>query len=866
METLFCQDNFLGGLNSRLEASKIGQSEYPLLFNGRVTANTIRPTKEHLLLDTPLGTKRQGLYAIGRMLVLFSDGNAYWKDTADENSNWQLIPAWTPLSSTADRIYAEPIPVNYFQGSISYDAGSPDLSQVRATYIPGIPAQTKSLLFVTDGVNQPRTIAGDGTFSITGTYVSWTTTSPNYVPICKLPKKSGGKLYVIDAITGTRIFHSVSGRFTDFVINRNPTGDKGGDATTTCKSVDYNEVTALFPIANSTTTGGLLVSTLYSSYAITPDYTDTFFGEPKLPDSFLFPTGAVNERSFADLNGDLAFITQLGIQSFNATQQARIESNNFPVGAKIANLLIDPQTGSTFVQSNTCAINFGTEALFSLRTVYGYAVIVYDTILQTFVSIDLGFGEVTDFAVTKWNGIQKLFFLTKDGNVYQAYGDSKYAVCRVYLGEYAPVDPEQGKQAAGVQHKVAGLRLQFANVKEDASIQLGVYADRKLLNLSGDGALPPSYSQTRSITADTYPEISPYSLPFPSHKQAYPVDFILQNSPYCWKTGVLLEWNGGAELLSITVEGETRATDSWQKVIVTESPNKVITFFNDNAFGTELAGSGSWETVSVTKNSWYSVIGTANLGNRTVSDAIFQAASDKVFVNGSLTACGDLKSVWDLMVALKPDKIIGLGDHAMSSGTADEVKRILTVVDKSKLIWTPGNHDLVTSGGLEFFKALPSIRYDKFTIGPIEIFLLDSDASCPDGISASSVQGQWLQAALENSTATFKIVGLHHPPYTDVDSYSPGYPTLRWPFKRWGADLVVSGHSHAYERFDVDGLPYVVNSASGSTVRGFKVGQNNSVVRYSLAGYTRIRSDNYKLLVEFVDVNGNIKDSFGIYA
>ena len=85
-------------------------------------------------------------------------------------------------------------------------------------------------------------------------------------------------------------------------------------------------------------------------------------------------------------------------------------------------------------------------------------------------------------------------------------------------------------------------------------------------------------------------------------------------------------------------------------------------------------------------------------------------------------------------------------------------------------------------------------------------------------------------------------------------------------FQKVGADLVVSGHSHCYERFDVDGLPYVVNSASGSTVRDFKVGQNNSVVRYSVAGYTRIRSDNYKLLVEFVDVNGNIKDSFGIYA
>src|SRR5438105_3897204 len=83
----------------------------------------------------------------------------------------------------------------------------------------------------------------------------------------------------------------------------------------------------------------------------------------------------------------------------------------------------------------------------------------------------------------------------------------------------------------------------------------------------------------------------------------------------------------------------------------------------------------------------------------------------------------------------------------------------------------------------------------------------DSDEHEPDGPTADAPQGGWLQRALAASTACFKVVYFHHPPYS---SGNFEVPRMRWPFKGWGADVVLAGHDHLYERFEVDGLPYFV--------------------------------------------------------
>lgn len=845
---LFAQDTFAGGLNTSLDASKLPVSQYPLLFNGRITANTIKPTKEHKPIGTPPGTNRQGLYAIGKLLVLFTDGLAFWADTEVDEISWTAIPGWSAMSATAARIYAEAIPVSYFQGSIAYDTTNTDLSQVRSTF-PGTVAQTPGHLFVTDGETQPRVVDPSGSFRFTSTWADWSITNPEYVPVCILPKRSGSKLYVVDPINKNQIYHSVSGRYLDFVINRTADGNKGSTAAdcakSTAKAVDYNQITALFPFAgNSSYVGGLMVSTLYSSYVVLPDYNNKFFGEPLLPDGLLFPTGAVNDRSFADLNGDIAFITQLGIQSFNITKQFASESNNFPLGASIAKILVNPQ-------QDTCATNFGTDALFSVKTVYGYAVLIFDNILQAFVSIDLGFGQVTDFAVTKWNGVQKLFFLTADGSVFQAYAADNYATCRVYLGEYTTYESESGKQVPGIQHKVNGVRLQFGNVKADTTVQLSIHGDHKLIR-----------TESRTIEAFTYPEIAPYPLPYPAVRQSMPVDFISKNNPYVWKTGLLLEWEGSAELLAVSVDGETNMMESWSKASVAAASSSIVTMFADNAFGdTELApGAGVESVTGLTIGTWYSIVGSAHLGGKIIQDTAFRAIATEMIVNGSLRICGDVKTVWDLMAADIPTKIIGVGDHAMDSGTLEEVTRILSVVNTAKLAWIPGNHDLGTLGGRHFFNVLPSLPEYKVTVGIVDFFLLNS------GLTGAHINSDWLSAELAASTNRIKIVAFHHPPYTDDVSYYPGYTALRHPFKKWGADMVVSGHAHAYQRFSITDIPYVVLGPSGSTPRLFEPANEYSVTRASAAGYLRLTINAYSVLCEFVGTDGVILDAFALYS
>ena len=44
---------------------------------------------------------------------------------------------------------------------------------------------------------------------------------------------------------------------------------------------------------------------------------------------------------------------------------------------------------------------------------------------------------------------------------------------------------------------------------------------------------------------------------------------------------------------------------------------------------------------------------------------------------------------------------------------------------------------------------------------------------------------------------------------------------MQWPFQAWGADAVLAGHVHNYERLDKNGLPYFVNGSGGNSLYGY---------------------------------------------
>src|SRR4029453_1835095 len=92
-------------------------------------------------------------------------------------------------------------------------------------------------------------------------------------------------------------------------------------------------------------------------------------------------------------------------------------------------------------------------------------------------------------------------------------------------------------------------------------------------------------------------------------------------------------------------------------------------------------------------------------------------------------------------------------------------------------------------------------------------------------------QGQWLQAALAASTSCFDLVYFHHPAYSSGEHGSTA--TMQWPFEAWGADVVLAGHHHDYERLQVGGIPYFVTGLGGAGIYQFQTPLPESQARYN---------------------------------
>jgi hypothetical protein len=169
-----------------------------------------------------------------------------------------------------------------------------------------------------------------------------------------------------------------------------------------------------------------------------------------------------------------------------------------------------------------------------------------------------------------------------------------------------------------------------------------------------------------------------------------------------------------------------------------------------------------------------------------------------------------------------------------------------------------GNHDWMTPGAKPYFDyfTLPgNERYYDFVRGAVHFFALDSDPNEPDGITAGSKQAQWLKQRLAESTARWQVVYMHHPPYSSGRHGSAR--TAQWPSKEWGADLVLAGHDHHYERLLVAGLPYVVIGLGGRFIYPFTMTATGSQVRYNQTfGALRFVANDQALAYYFINVEG----------
>lgn len=174
-----------------------------------------------------------------------------------------------------------------------------------------------------------------------------------------------------------------------------------------------------------------------------------------------------------------------------------------------------------------------------------------------------------------------------------------------------------------------------------------------------------------------------------------------------------------------------------------------------------------------------------------------------------------------------PDLVLTVGDNNYPDGAAGTIAGNITqhygrFIDEGRFFPTLGNHDVTTDFGrpyLEYFELPGNERYYEFVRGDVHFFAVNSDWREVDGISASSRQADWLREALAASTAPWQVVYFHAPPYVSMEAKE--VPVLRWPFAQWGADLVLSGHAHLYERLQIDGLSYLISGLGGGGIYAF---------------------------------------------
>jgi len=282
---------------------------------------------------------------------------------------------------------------------------------------------------------------------------------------------------------------------------------------------------------------------------------------------------------------------------------------------------------------------------------------------------------------------------------------------------------------------------------------------------------------------------------------------------------------------------------------------------------------------------------------------------------------------------LQTDVWLMLGDIAYYHGEDKEYQKaifsgIYKPMLRSVVAWpTPGNHDLRSADShsqtgpyYEIFTlptqgqagGIPSDTeaYYSFNYGNIHYISLDSEDTPRD---AGSSMLTWLEEDLKESKSLWNIVFFHHPPYTkgthdsdrEIDSRGRMIEVrenILPILEKYGVDLVLSGHSHVYERSfllknhygysstfnsksmiiktegksikyrstfyknkDNQGTVYIVCGVSGHKVRVGSV--DHPAFAYSsnlYSGSLAIDIKDNVLFSVFVDDTGKVRDSFSI--
>src|SRR5215218_6084647 len=207
--------------------------------------------------------------------------------------------------------------------------------------------------------------------------------------------------------------------------------------------------------------------------------------------------------------------------------------------------------------------------------------------------------------------------------------------------------------------------------------------------------------------------------------------------------------------------------------------------------------------------------------------------------------------------------VLTLGDNAYSHGSSENFAECYEPSwgrFKARTLPSPGNHDYETSGASGYFDYFgtaagdPDKGYYSYDLGSWHVISLNSNCSSLVGCGPGSPQELWLKADLAAHSNACTLAYWHNPRFSSGIHGDEAFVGPFWDaLYQAGADVVLNGHDHDYERFapqnpsgqtdPAQGIREFVVGTGGAELRGFvtikpnseaQIEQKNGVVKMTL--------------------------------
>jgi len=246
------------------------------------------------------------------------------------------------------------------------------------------------------------------------------------------------------------------------------------------------------------------------------------------------------------------------------------------------------------------------------------------------------------------------------------------------------------------------------------------------------------------------------------------------------------------------------------------------------------------------------------------------------------------RNLFSQMQRYRPDLTLFVGDIVNDGNNYEDWEKYFFAPGKDFLTNTPfysclGNHEDNASWYYDFFAYPPPKNYYSFDYGDTHFICLDSTdfikretyPSSSGKMAPGNEQFDFFVRDLQSTSAKWKIVYFHYPPYVSGGYQVEDLRELSPVMEQYGVDLVFNSHTIVYERSHpihngkVDfekGIVYIVAGGAGAMPEWFLPKRDwHTAQSLAVPHFLQVVMTADSLELQAIDEHGKLFDRFRLY-